>query len=322
MNKNPYIIGEIGTNFNGSLSLAKELMVAGKESGVDCVKFQLFSGASFKNISEEEFFSFEKFKLNDEFLEELVEHSNAIGIDFLASVFDQDLLRRYLSLDVGAIKIASSEVTNYGLIQAAAKSGNKIYLSTGMSDYGDVEFALDICEAENNFDIVLFQCTASYPCPPDSVNLSAIEKLSSAFDYECGFSDHSEGNHLACCAVGLGCRIFEKHFTMDKNSIGPDHFFASDIDGLREYVRVIHECMEAKKPLAKKMTSDERKEGRRSGIYAKHRLLAGDTLNVETVRFERPALGLRDKYFHAIQGARVKRTLEKDDPISLQDLEL
>ena len=40
--KNPYLIAEIGINHNGDISLAKEMIVAAKENGANCVKFQSF----------------------------------------------------------------------------------------------------------------------------------------------------------------------------------------------------------------------------------------------------------------------------------------
>ena len=45
-NHSKYIIAEIGNNHNGSINLAKKLIVQAKRSGADCVKFQTFSTTS------------------------------------------------------------------------------------------------------------------------------------------------------------------------------------------------------------------------------------------------------------------------------------
>ena len=38
-----------------------------------------------------------------------------------------------------------------------------------------------------------------------------------------GFSDHSEGNYASLTALGFGISLIERHFTLNKNSWGPDH---------------------------------------------------------------------------------------------------
>ena len=49
-----------------------------------------------------------------------------------------------------------------------------------------------------------------------------------------GFSDHTENDYSSMIAVGLGARIFEKHFTLNKNDLGPDHKFSLDPIELQE----------------------------------------------------------------------------------------
>ena len=70
-------------------------------------------------------------------------------------------------------------------------------------------------------------------------------------------------------AVGLGCKYFEKHFTLNKKSKGPDHFFAYNENQFKKYVMAITQAYKCLGSSKKQMLPLERKFGRRKGIYAK-----------------------------------------------------
>ena len=66
--------------------------------------------------------------------------------------------------------------------------------------------------------------------------------------YKClvGFSDHTIGPATSICAVAMGAKVIEKHFTLDKNDEGPDHIMSADpkemhemISGIRDVEKMI-----------------------------------------------------------------------------------
>lgn len=73
----------------------------------------------------------------------LAAHCQEQGIHFLSTPFDLESLDFLVGeLDMGVIKLPSGAVTHAPLLLAAAATGKKVILSTGMSTLGEVEQAL------------------------------------------------------------------------------------------------------------------------------------------------------------------------------------
>ena len=61
-----------------------------------------------------------------------------------------------------------------------------------------------------------------------------------------GFSDHTNGTHIACTAVAMGAQVIEKHFTLDRKLGTPDsNSFACDPAELKLLVTQIREIERA-----------------------------------------------------------------------------
>ena len=85
----PFVIAEIGNNHEGDISVARELIYAAKDAGVDAVKFQAITPERLICPSNEERIKqLKKFCLSIKQLAELSELSSDIGIVFFTSVFD------------------------------------------------------------------------------------------------------------------------------------------------------------------------------------------------------------------------------------------
>ena len=125
-----YIIGEVGSNFDANFNQAKRLIDIAATSGVNAVKFQLFKAELlYPNGPKSVFDSVLKSKLPREWVPELKEYAESVGIDFLASPFDIEAVDLLEKVGVSAYKIASSEVLNHELLLRVAKTKKIIYLS-------------------------------------------------------------------------------------------------------------------------------------------------------------------------------------------------
>ena len=83
----PYIIAEIGSNHNGDMDLAKQLIIQAKDAGADCVKFQSWSKDSIfsrKTYNDNYFVADDYRDRSDYTLEEIVEEY---------SISDEELLQ-------------------------------------------------------------------------------------------------------------------------------------------------------------------------------------------------------------------------------------
>ena len=132
-------------------------------------------------------------------------------------------------------------MTNLKLIRAMGETGLKTILSTGMATLAEIDNAVRAFRETGNNNLMLLHCTSSYPTAPKDVNLARIAVLRDAFNVEVGFSDHSIGTTAAVGATLLGAKWIEKHFTLQKDLPGPDHWFSMDTGELNDLVASIRD---------------------------------------------------------------------------------
>lgn len=315
-NTPPYVIAEAGSNFNQNLDTARELIDVAVSSGANAVKFQLFRADELYPNGGKLHDIFKSVELNFDWVPILSKYARERGIHFLASAFDRGSVDLLESIDVPAHKLASSETTDLPFVHYVATKGKPVIISTGMCDMVDVEEAVNVCRGIGNQQIILLQCGAMYPLPPGLVNLRVLPAFAARFGCPVGFSDHTLGQAAAVTAIGLGATVFEKHFTLDRKSQGPDHFYALEPQELKAYVAALHEGHQALGSSVKEMLPKERELGRRDGLYAARDLADGEKLEEQDIAVRRPAVGLRARYGKMLIGARVTRKVAKDEPLT------
>ena len=312
----PYVIAEIGSNFNQNLDTAKRLIDVAVDAKANAVKFQLFRANFLYPNGGELYDIFKSIELNPDWVPLLEKHAREQGIHFIASAFDIASIDVLESVKVPAHKIASSETTNLGFVHYVASTGKPVVISTGMCDMVDVEEAVNVCLGAGNDQVMLLQCGALYPLPPEQANLRVIPSFAARFHCPVGFSDHTLGQAAAATAVGLGATVFEKHFTLDRAAAGPDHFYALEPQELKSYVAAIHEAHQSLGSPVKQMLPKERELGRREGVYAARAMARGERISIADMALKRPALGLRARYAATIAGAILIRPVDKDQPLT------
>jgi N,N'-diacetyllegionaminate synthase len=232
-----YMIAEAGVNHEGKWEKALDMIDVAKESGADAVKFQLFNARTCKGIMRHLLGPLE---LSKDAHRALFARCKEVGIDYMASCFDEEQVRFVKSLGCTALKIGSGELTNKGLMSAVGQSNLTMVLSTGMSTTEEVWDALLNFEVSNK-KVVLLHCVSAYPTPIEQANLKAIEKLKRHFRLPVGFSDHTLGTEAMIAAVSMGACIVEKHFTMDKEAKGPDHHMSASPSELKHYISTLRQ---------------------------------------------------------------------------------
>src|SRR5690554_2375128 len=306
---NPYIIAEIGVNHEGSLELAKELILQAKRAGAHAAKFQSYKADKIASKNSPAYWDtkleptdsqhalFKKFDSfdRDEYFE-LADFCKINGIDFMSTPFDLDAVD-YLDELMPAYKVASADITNIPLIRKCAEKGKPLILSTGASTFPEIENAISVAKAAGAKDVILLHCVLNYPTPIDHAQLFMIERLIKVFpDHLIGYSDHvvPDGTISALeVAVLKGACVLEKHFTHDKNLPGNDHYHAMDMHDLMAFknkLEVYKGLLTGKgKDLSKESLA--RKHARRSIVTAKP-LAAGTVLSESDLIAKRPAHGI------------------------------
>jgi len=317
-NSPTFIIAEIGVNHNGSVELAKEMIDAAKDVGADAVKFQTFKTENLVSKSLKDFFEMvKKLELGEEDFLELSKYANKKKIIFFSTPTDEDSIDLLYKLEVPAFKIASGDLTYLPFIGYAAEKDIPIILSTGMSNLGEIEEAVDTVYSKGNKNLALMHCVSSYPASVTDLNLNVIKTLKQAFGVPVGFSDHTQSKLAPIIAATMGADIIEKHFTLDKEMEGPDHKASADVEEFEFFINGIRE-MESmrgtsiKKPVESEM---EIQKTYRKSLFANKEILKGKTITSDVISVKRPAEGILPKYLNNIIGKTAKKDISPEEPI-------
>ena len=252
------IIGEIGINHNGSVALCKKLMLIAKGAGLDYVKIQKRNPDVCVPVHQKGVLrdtpwgtmTYLDYKYRMEFgkkeYDEIDQHCRNKAISWSASPWDLGSLEFLLQYDIPFIKIPSAMLTNLKLIEAAAKSGKKVILSTGMSTEEEIYKAICVLEpGPEMYDYAILHCNSTYPAPLDELNLSCIKTMKDKYGCEVGYSGHEFRLGTSVAAVYLGATIIERHITLDRSMWGSDHLGSVEPQGLFKLVSGIRELERA-----------------------------------------------------------------------------
>lgn len=331
----PYIIAELGSNHNGDMELARKLILAAKDAGADCVKFQSWSKDSIfsRKTYEDNYFIADDYRnrtdytlesivdaysISEEELLEMKKLADEVGIDCTSTPFspaEVDFLVH--KLNAPFIKVASMDLNNYPFLEYIAKKGKPVVISTGLSELHEIDKAIRTIENAGNKNIVILHCISIYPPSDEQVNLNNIDTLRTMYPtYPIGFSDHTLGTSIPLASVVKGVCLIEKHFTLDKNMEGWDHKVSANPDEMK----VI--CTESKRiALALGSTriqvqeKPDRIESFRRSIVLKRSVKAGDVIRREDIDFKRPATGIAPEFVDMVVGRVAKVDLEFDKPV-------
>ena len=307
-----FIIAEAGSNHNGDLQTAIELVHRAGESGADAVKFQDFTLQSlYSPVHYEETLGLkdkswrhtvEQLSVKLEWHDPLADAAQQTGIHYFSTPFSMEAVD---SLDewVPFFKIASGDITHSSLLEKVACKGKGVFLSTGASRIDEIERAVDILDKHDLPFICIMHCIMLYPPPDDTLHLNFIDTLKTHFNQPIGFSDHSPDGEAAVIAVSKGACAVEKHFTLDRNQSGADHKNSLDSSGFKDFTQKIRRCErmlgDSGRPIGEK-EGRERVYARR-GIYAVKDLKKGDQVTPDKVRFLRPRLGAGAEDFERLK---------------------
>jgi N-acetylneuraminate synthase len=330
-------IAEIGVNHENDMSLAKQMIFECSQSGIGCVKFQSYKSSNLAapispaywdtsketTTSQSELFS--KYDCFEEAeYHELHAYCKKLGIEFMSTPFDVDYVKT-LSKYLDRYKIASVDLTNYILLEAVAKEGKPVILSTGASTTDEINETVNFLSDAGISDITLLHCVINYPTDFENAGLGNIILLKNKFpNLKIGYSDHTipkDSHTILPLAISIGAEVIEKHYTHNKNLPGNDHYHAFDKDDLDFFVKNIVSINKALKyadiEIQRKAISFARR-----GLYTTKKLYAGDVITKNDLCPLRPQLDfISPKNYQDVIGKKLINDIDKLTGISYSDIE-
>lgn len=332
--KSTYIIAEIGNNHNGSLNLAKRLIKEAKYAGANCVKFQIrnlskiYSSNALNKRGTELGVEYhldllKKYNLDLKTHEKIFQYCNKIHIDYLASPWDNSSLKFLKDLGCKSVKFSSADFTNLPLIQQAINFDMRIFFSTGMTYEKEIDYIVNFLKKKKFDNYYLLHCNSTYPTPNIDINLNYLQNLKRKYP-NIGYSGHERGINISIASITFGCKVIERHLTLNKNLEGPDHEssllpieFKNMVYGIREL-----EVALGPEKIKKRIPSQGELINRISlskSIVASRSIPKNKIIEKKDLSLKSPSTGISGIYLNDLIGKKILQSKKKDDLIFHSD---
>lgn len=330
------IIAEIAQAHDGSLGTAHAYIDALAQTGVDAVKFQTHIAEAESSIhepfrvkfSKQDATRFDYWKRMEFTLsqwKELKAHCDDVNLEFISSPFSNLAVDWLEEVGVKRYKIGSGEVSNWLMLGKIAKTSKPIILSSGMSNWEELDNAILFLKDFGN-ELSIMQCTTAYPTKPEQWGLNVIQELASRYGIPIGFSDHSGNTHACLAAAALGANLFEFHVVFDKRQFGPDTLASITLDQTKELVQGIRQIQTSLSNPIKKDQIESFKDLKKifeKSLAVNRALTKGTVLTAEVLESKKPTgCGIPAKDFSAVIGKKLKTDLAQWDFLNWENIDL
>ena len=330
---NFFVIAESGSNHEGSIDDAVQLIREASKAGANAVKFQSFTSKTLfahkeytkiLKIPENALDNVDDIVLKKEWYETLYKEANKNKIILMSTPFSVeavDDMDKYVPI----YKIASCDIDNIPLLRKVASTKKPVILSTGLATNKDIKNALNILK---NNEVALLHCSVEYPTPLENARLNRIVVMNKLFKKNIiGYSDHTIGIDAPIIAYTLGAKIIEKHFTITPEKKSGDHIISLDTNSMKE---MILKLKDTNKMIGgndalkneKKMSKQEKKElvYAKRGIYLNHSMLKNEVITEKDLVTLRPCVGIPAKDYDKVVGKKLKIDKKSFTALNHKDL--
>jgi len=324
----PNIISfEPGATYS-NIEEAKQMIDYVAKAGADAVKFQTFLlgdadrimakkditvefGTSEGKKQELVYDALKRRELSNSQWEELMKYSKKQGLLFITAPYFTETVDFLQTQSVDALKVSKGDINNVLLIEKMAQTNLPIILDAREKS-DDVKKAVEICEQNNNFQIVVMHCPSGYPVENSGVHLNAITQLIKDYKYPIGFADHSPGDMMNYAAISLGAKMLEKTITLDKQTEHVEHFMSLEMDELKKFVNNIR-ILEKALGTGEILKASRVEESARRSIVARNDIPKDKVLTKNDFDFRRPGnLGISVSEGFSLIGKKTKREITKN----------
>lgn len=343
-----YVIAEIGVNHDGSAPRALELIDAAARADADAVKFQLFEPrdllsadarlALYQHAARETdpLAMLRRLRLDRDNLDRCIQHARRRGLHAIVTPFTPAAARDAAQQPWHAHKLASPDIIHKPLVEALARTGRPLILSTGAATADEIARTLRWLTSSRRapHSLALLHCTSAYPTPLHLAGFHLIASLRAILDHAglphaaVGFSDHTDAHSIdaGARAVRAGACLLERHLTHDRAAPGPDHAASLEPDAFARYVQLARaeptrpvEPADPHRKRPRRCELDVRRSSRQS-VVATRDLPAGRTLTPEDLAVKRPAGGVEPHRLASLTGRTLARPVRADTRIRQDDL--
>jgi N-acetylneuraminate synthase len=266
-------------------------------------------------------------QLKKEDYRELVKAIRHGGCIPMTTPFDERSVDLADELGIDILKIASSDIKDWVLIERIAKSKKPVICSTGGSSLKDID-DLVVFFRNRNIPLAINHCVSLYPTEDNELELNQIDFLKNRYpDISIGFSTHEYHNWewSMMIAFAKGAKTFERHIDIDDGttSIAPYNSLPNQIDTWFKAFKKAKEMCGA--PGSTKKNSLEREvkylDSLVRGVYAKKSLKKGTLIKNEDIYLAIPLLQGQISCRELMNGEILIEDIKIDEPINIDQID-
>ncbi|MDB2369500.1 N-acetylneuraminate synthase family protein [Planktomarina temperata] len=327
-----FIVAEVGQAHDGSLGLAHSFIDSAADAGADAIKFQTHFAAEessrfdefrvkFSYEDETRFDYWKRLEFTDEQWANLKDHCDSKGIVFLSSAFSDRAVTLLSKLKMPAWKVASGETRNLPFIDRILGFGQPLLVSNGLSSDDELQNIKTMCDSKS-VPVAFLQCTSSYPCEPETIDINGINRLRDQFGCPSGLSDHSGNLTTSIAAMSLGADILEIHITYDRGSFGPDSKASLNISELSQLIKArnyLHRLFQQQAEVPNWQLT-RRLFGK--SFYSSEDIQIGQTITWDNVQILKPENGILASQYEIVIGSVATRNIKKGEAIIESDIKI
>jgi N-acetylneuraminate synthase len=265
-------------------------------------------------------------RMSKEDLVALVNYTRDKAMIPMATVFDERSVDMSLDLGVDIIKLASSDINDWFLIEKIAQTKKPIIASTGGSSLKDTDDLVAFF-ANRDIPLAINHCVSLYPTEDNELEMNQIDFLRNRYPTNTiGFSTHEYSDWTSSMLIGYakGARTFERHIDIDADGIP-----VSPYCSLPRQVDIWFKAFKKAKAMCGNPGTQKRIPPRREieyldtlvrGFYVKRELPAGHVVQPDdlylAVPLQKGQISCREWFVDLI----TRTALAADEPLKLDHL--
>lgn len=322
-----FVVEEGVANF-GKIDKAIKMIDAIADCGADAVEFQVFNANDFVIHSHPSHKILSEIELSEDEWKQLILYTHKKNLIFIATALCSSMVKMLVDAGCDAFNINATDINNPDIIDVVVDSKIPFFISIPLASEDEIHWIINRVKKNgaDNFAILHGQHTmfsSKGGIPLLQTDLGVIKKLKDKYNVPVGFVDHTPKTWMPTVAVAAGANIITKHLALSRTDKGPDWHICLEPNEMKETILLAKECSVSINSKDKQLAEGEELDIplMRKSIVTAHNLEKGHLIQEKDILFKRPGNGISPDKFKSIIGKKVTRDLNKDEIITIKDLQ-
>lgn len=270
-------------------------------------------------------------KLSKEDFARLLEEIKNVGCIPMATPFDEASVDMCVEFDLPLIKVASSDINDWPLLEKIASTRRPVIISTGGASEKDLDDSVHFFE-NRDIPLAINHCVSLYPSEDDELNLNQIDYLKNRFPkHVIGLSTHEyhDWHSSMLISYGKGARTWERHIDINYENV-PVSNYCTLPEQADVWFKAFHKAKEmcggasdARRVISRKEI--EYLDALVRGVYAKKDLNEGHELNADNFSKDFylaiPLLKGQLSCREVMNGEKLTKAIKINEPLTIEHID-